>query len=386
MSHRDHPTFTRVVKGAVHPFEHLPLVGRLVRRTVKPPGLPPGTLIHTGSRRVEEPRIEVIRYSAAELTEEGPEGLTPSRLSEVLSRQPTAGDGVLWVNVDGLHDVELLQGIGEGVGAHPLAMEDVASVGQRPKVEDYGDHLFIVLHMLRTEGDPVRIVDEQLSILVAPGLVVSFQEQPGDVFGPVRDRLRAGKGRIRSQGPDYLAYALIDAVVDHYFHVMERLGERIEDLEGDVADRPAPDTMQQLHQLKRELLLLRRSVWPLRELMGALLRVDGPLMPESTKIYLRDIHDHSYQVIETVELLREVANGVRDLYQSQVSNRTNEVMKVLTVMASIFIPLTFIAGVYGMNFEHMPELAHPWAYPAVLGIMLAVALGLLALFRWRKWI
>ncbi len=386
MSHKEHDSVSRMVKGAMHPFEHLPVVGRLVRRAAKPPGLPPGTLIHTGHRRIEVPRIEVIRYSADVIRESGPEDLSASRLHELFSERPAEADGVLWVNVDGLHDVDLLQEIGEAVGAHSLAMEDVASVGQRPKVEDYGDHLFIVLHMLRAEGSPFRIVEEQVSFFVAPGLLVSFQEQPGDVFGPVRERLRAAKGRIRGQGADYLAYALIDSVVDHYFHVMEGLGERIEGLEADVEERSSPEIMHRLHHLKRELLLVRRSVWPLREMMGALLRVEGPLMSESTKVYLRDIHDHSYQVIDTVELLRDVANGVRDLYLSQVSNRTNEVMKVLTVMASIFIPLTFIAGVYGMNFEYMPELEYPWAYPAILGLMLLVALGLLALFRWRNWI
>ncbi len=386
MSHQVPGSVSHMVKGALHPFKPLRIVGRIVRRASKPPGLPPGTLIHTGPRRVEVPRIEVIRYSPEDLRESGAEDLSPSRLREVFSERPTEQEGMLWVNVDGLHDVDLLREIGEAVGAHPLAMEDVANIGQRPKAEDYGDHLFIVVHMLRAEGQPFRIVDEQVSFFVAPGLLVSFQEQPGDVFGPIRDRLRAGKGRIRGQGSHYLAYALIDALVDQYFHVMERLGEQIESLEEDVSDRSPADTMKRLHHLKRELLLLRRSVWPLREMMGALLRVEGPLMPDSTKVYLRDIHDHSYQVIETVELLRDVANGVRDLYLSQVSNRTNEVMKFLTVMASIFIPLTFIAGVYGMNFEHMPELAHSWAYPVVLGIMLAMALGLLAFFRWREWI
>lgn len=387
-------TLSHRVHEALDPLHHpLRLVGRLVRRAGKPPGLPPGTLVHTGARRVEETRIEVIRY--------GPDGLQEEvwdELPEVLpiprrggtprdepGTRPTA-EGVLWINVDGLHDVDLLRRLGEAAGAHPLAMEDVASIGQRPKVEDYDDHLFIVAHMLQVQEAPFRIQDEQIALLVAPGLLISFQEQPGDVFGPVRERLRAGKGRIRSHGSDYLAYALIDALVDSYFHVMERMGERIETLEGEMVERPDHDAMQRLHHLKRELLLVRRSVWPLREMMAALLRVEAPLVHDTTKVYLRDIHDHSYQIIDTVELLRDVTLGVRDLYLSALSNRTNEVMKVLTVMASIFIPLTFIAGVYGMNFEYMPELAMPWAYPAVLGLMVGVALGLLGMFRWRGWI
>jgi magnesium transporter len=300
---------------------------------------------------------------------------------------PAVGEGVLWVNVDGLHDVALLEKLGATMGFHPLVMEDVASVGQRPKLEEYDDHLFIVVHLLQAAGTPVRIADEQVSFIVGPGYLFTFQEDVGDVFDSVRERIRAGKGRLRERGSDFLAYALTDAVVDSCFQILEKMGEAAEEIELEVlAERPGEDSMRRVHDLKRELLVLRRSVWPLREMVGSFLRVESKLVDDSTKVYLRDVHDHSYQLIDTVEILRDIASGMRDLYLSSMSQKTNEVMKLLTIMASIFIPLTFIAGVYGMNFNYMPELIQPWGYPAALLFMLAVALGLLWFFRRKGWI
>jgi magnesium transporter len=369
-----------LVRSTLHPINPFRIMGRIVRGPGPPPGTSPGTVIHTGHRRVEKPVVRVIRY--------GPSGLEEEPWDEIPSELPVParGDGVLWVNVIGLHDTVLLEELGEAMGFHPLAMEDVAHVGQRPKFEEYEDHLFLLVHMLSLHDEARQINDEQVSFMVGPGYLFSFQEAAGDVFDPVRDRLRAGKGRIRVRGSDYLAYALLDALVDSYFHIVERLGEWTEELERRVLDSRSEDTMHQIHELKRELLLLRRSTWPIREITSAFVRSESELVDPSTKIYLRDVHDHSYQLMDTVEILRDVASGVRDLYLSNVSNRTNEVMKVLTIMASIFIPLTFVAGVYGMNFEHMPELAVPWAYPAVLLGMLGAALGMLALFRWKEWI
>jgi magnesium transporter len=380
MPKKPHPSLSHLAHEAFHHMDYRRIVGRLIRRTGKAPGLAPGTVIHTGPRRVEVPRMEVIRFGPDHLSEEVRD--QPPRPLAI----PEEGGGVLWLNLIGLHDVELLQELGDAVGAHPLAMEDVASIGQRPKVEDYGDHLFIVLHMLHLSGEPARILDEQVSLIVAPGVLLSFQEAPGDVFDPVRDRLRSGRGRIRGMGSDYLAYTLIDALADHYFQVTEQLGEQVEALEAEIMASPTQASLHRLHHFKGELLALRRSVWPLRELTAAFLRVESPWIGDTTRIYLRDVHDHSYQLIDAVEVLRDITAGVRDLHLSTVSNRTNEVMKVLTIMASIFIPLTFVAGVYGMNFEHMPELAYPWAYPGVLLLMLGIALGLLGLFRWRRWI
>jgi magnesium transporter len=369
-----------LVRSTLHPINPFRIVGRIVRGSGPPPGTSPGTVIHTGPRRIEKPVVRVIRYGSSGFEEESWDQI-PSPLPT-----PAPDEGVLWVNVDGLHDVALLQTLGDAMGFHPLAMEDVAHVGQRPKFEEYDDHLFLLIHMLGVQDESRQVTDEQVSLLVGPGYLFSFQEAGGDVFEPVRERLRAGKGRIRSRGADYLAYALLDALVDSYFHIVERLGEWTEELEREVLERPSEATMHQVHELKRELLVLRRSTWPLREITSAFVRSENELVDPSTKIYLRDVHDHSYQLMDTVEILRDVASGLRDLYLSSVSSRTNEVMKVLTIMASIFIPLTFVAGVYGMNFEYMPELGVPWAYPAVLLGMVAAALGMLALFRWKEWI
>jgi len=361
------------------PVPPIRIMGRLVRRVVKLPGTPPGTVIHAGPRRVVTPTIHSFLFGREQLEEQHP------GLHDPIPPIPDASEGVLWLNVDGLHDVELLERIGRHVGIHPLALEDVAHVGQRPKVEVYDDHLFIVLPMLRLVGAG-HVEVEQVSMVVGAGFLVSFQEAPGDVFDPVRARLRNGKGRLRSRRADFLAYALLDAIVDAAFHVLEGLGEQTEALEQWVLERPAPEGMRRVHELKRELLVMRRSVWPLRELTAALQRMEPPLIQEATQVYLRDVHDHCYQLLDTVELLREMAKGLQDLHLSSISNRMNEVMKVLTVMASIFIPLTFVAGVYGMNFEHMPELALPWAYPAVLAGMALMGLGMLLFFRLRHWI
>ena len=367
-----------LVKSTLDPINPFRIVGRLVRGSGPPPGTSPGTVIHTGARRLSRPVITALRYGDAGLEEDRWEGVPPEL--------PVPEQGVLWVNVDGLHDVGLLEALGQAMGFHPLAMEDVAHVGQRPKLEEYDDHLLLLLHMLRLDQEKRQITDEQVSVLVGRGYLFSFQEAVGDVFEPVRERLRAGKGRIRSRGADYLAYALLDALVDSYFHIIERLGEWTEELEEEVLEGHSGDTMHRVHALKRELLVVRRSIWPLREITSAFLRSESPLVDAATKVYLRDVNDHSYHLIDTVEILREMSSGIRDLYLSRVGNRTNEVMKVLTIMASIFIPLTFVAGVYGMNFEHMPELEVPWAYPAVLLGMLAAALGMLWIFRRKGWI
>jgi magnesium transporter len=377
------PSIADLVPDALNPFRQLRVMGRLVRRAVKKPGTAPGTVIHTGERKVEAVRVHAMRYGPAGVQEESCDGVLPVDSLKV----PGPGEGVLWVNVDGLHDVALLEKLGTTMGIHPLVMEDVASVGQRPKLEEYEDHLFIVIHLLTAGGTPVRVTDEQVSFIVGPRSIFTFQEDIGDVFDSVRERIRTGKGRVRERGSDFLAYALIDAVVDSCFQILEQMGEAAEDIEMEVlAERPDQEAMRRVHELKRELLVLRRSIWPLREMMASLLRVESPLIEESTRVYLRDVHDHSYQLIETVEILRDIASGMRDLYLSSVSQRTNEVMKVLTVISSIFIPLTFIAGVYGMNFLNMPELVHPWGYPATLLVMLLVAVGLLWYFRRKRWI
>ncbi len=366
------------VPKALNPVRRLRVMGRFVRRHGKQRGAPPGTLVHTGVQRMEAPRITFLDYDEASLNErevQAIEEVWPFRDSPTVS----------WVNVDGLHDVALVEKIGEHFGIHPLVLEDIVHVGQRAKAEEYDDMLYVVLYMLHWDEAAQQVSEEQISLVVGSRWVLSFQEHHGDVFDPVRERLRTSKGRIRQRGADYLAYALVDATVDSYYAVLERMGETIERMELEVLEDPTPGTMAQLHELKRELLAVRRAIWPVREMMSTLLRLETPLIEAPTRVFMRDVYDHAVQLIDTVESLRDVVSGMIDIYLSAVSNRTNEVMKVLTIMASIFIPLTFIAGVYGMNFRYMPELDQRWAYPAVWGVMLVVGLGMLVWFKRKGW-
>jgi magnesium transporter len=354
------------------------VVGRLVHRSSKKPGSAPGTIVHTGGKQVDEVHISVMDYNATDLQERVLERIEDSF---PLRDQPT----VSWINVIGLHDVDLIGKMGAHFGLHPLIQEDIASVHQRPKVEAYDDYLYLVLHMLSFDTERQRVQSEQISLILGKGFVFSFQERVGDVFDLVRERLRATVGRIRARGADYLAYALTDAVVDGYYGILEKVGDQVEVLDKTIMQGPREDTLHHIHELKQEMLVIRRAVWPVRELMAQLLRDEHPLVSVETKVYLRDVYDHSIQVLDMVETLRDLSSGLTDLYLSSVAHRQNEIMKVLTIMASIFIPLTFLAGVYGMNFEHMPELAIPWAYPAVLGVMLAAALGMAWFFKRKGW-
>ncbi|MFP4058037.1 MAG: magnesium/cobalt transporter CorA [Candidatus Brocadiia bacterium] len=298
-------------------------------------------------------------------------------------------DGVTWVNLDGLGDLEAIRGIGSLFGLHPLALEDVLSLRQRPKVDHYPSHIYHVLRMLHYEQ---AVETEQVSIFLGKGFVVTFQEHPGDCFQPVRERIAKGKGQIRRQGADYLMYSIVDAVVDGYFPFLEQLGEVVEQLEDEVVEDPSRQTLGRVHEIKRDLLNVRRAVWPLREAINSLIREESDLVGETTRIYFRDCYDHAIQVLDVVETYRELAGGLMDVYLSSLSNKMNEVMKVLTIIATIFIPLTFIAGIYGMNFNpqasplNMPELDWYWGYPAVWAVMIAVTVAMLCLFRRKGWL
>ena len=293
---------------------------------------------------------------------------------------------VTWINVDGVHDVGLIQKLGNNFDLHPLIIEDIVHTQQRPKMEESENYIYIVLKMLYFDNAQNETQVEQVSLVFGKNFVISFQEKEGDIFETIRERIRNGKGRIRKMGTDYLAYALIDAVVDHYFIILENDGEKIEELEDKVVADPKPETLQKIHRLKREMIFLRRSVWPLRELVNSLERGESPLIHKATRIYLRDVYDHTIQVIDTLETYRDMLSGMHDTYLSSISNRMNEVMKVLTIIATIFIPLTFIAGIYGMNFEFMPELKWRWAYFSVWGVILIVAVFMLIFFRRKKWL
>jgi magnesium transporter len=352
------------------------IMGRLVGRSAKSPGSVPGTLNFTGEKKVENVRIRLIDYDADSIDER--------ELSDIRESFPLADDPpVTWVNVDGLQDAALAEAVADRFGVNRLALEDVLTPTQRPKAEEYDDHFLVIVRMLRFDEDTETIDSEQLSLIVGRTWLFSFQERVGDVFDPVRERLRQSKGRIRSRGTDYLAYTLIDATVDHYFRVLEQVGDRIEELEETVLTEPSLEVMHRIHHLRREMLILRRSVWPLREALGRLYRGEIPNVTEETQMFLRDVYDHTVQVIDTTETLREVLTGTMDLYLSGVSNRMNEVMKVLTVIATIFIPLSFFAGLYGMNFDYMPELHLHWAYPTLLIAMAVLAFGMIFTF-WRK--
>ncbi len=352
---------------------------KLLRRASRKAGVAPGTLVHTGERRVDKTRITVIDYDrdgVRETEAETVEACAPYRDA------PT----VTWINVSGLHDVSVVEDLGECFRIHHLVLEDILNTYQRPKIEEYDDQVFIVLKMLYRDAESGEIMGEQLSLVVGENYVISFQERPQDVFDGVRERLRTSRRRIRERGADYLAYALLDAVVDSYFLVLEALGEQIEALEDDLLREPTAETLSAVYGLKRELIFLRRSVWPLREVISLLVRGERSLFSDETIVYLRDVYDHTIQVVDTIESCRDLVAGMHDTYLSNISNRMNEVMKVLTIFASIFIPLTFLAGIYGMNFEYMPELAWRWAYPTVWVVMLCGALGMIVYFRRKRWL
>ncbi|MBN1836656.1 MAG: magnesium/cobalt transporter CorA [Spirochaetales bacterium] len=352
---------------------------RFLPRRSQKAGLPPGTPVHIGESRAERVRITAFEYSEEQCRER--QLAAPQECAE-LGR---AG-GTIWINVDGVHDISVIQKIGELYAIHPLVQEDIANTGQRTKVESYDGSLFVILKMLCQGGEDKEVRSEQVSLFLRDGLVISFQEQEGDVFEPIRERLRQGKGQVRRRGSDYLAYCLIDAIVDEYFLILEDLEERIAPLEEAAVQNPEPPLMHSIQEVKRELIFLRRTLWPLREMLSRLEREGPPLVRRETIPFLRDVHDHTIQIIEILESFQEIVSSLMDIYMTSVSNRMNSIMKVLTIIATIFIPLTFIAGVYGMNFRNMPELQWRWGYPVVLGAMGAVFVGMLLFFRSRKWL
>jgi len=340
-------------------------------------GAPPGTI--QVDPNAPKPVISVFAYGPDKYIER--EICDPDSLDEFLGQWP-----VVWVNVDGLGDAEILKKLAEVFGLHRLALADVVHVPQRPKMEQYGDDLFIVSRMAAVTD---RVEVEQISVFLGRGAVLTFQEHPGDCLDPVRGRIRNAAGRIRTQGPDYLAYAILDTVIDNYFPILEEFGERLESMEEDVLQNPGPDVISQIYAAKRDLRVLRRAVWPQREVINLLSREPSRIIRDNTRLYFRDTCDHLAQIMDMVETFRELAMGLVEGYQSSMSNRMNEVMKVLTIIATIFIPLSFIAGLYGMNFNpdksplNMPELAWYWGYPFALGLMATFAAGLIVYF-WRR--
>ena len=350
---------------------------RFMKKMSKKVGLPPGALVHVGDKKTEYVRIRVIDYDEENLEERELE-----KIEDCFSYKERSS--ITWINIDGLHEVDIIQRIGTHFGLHPLVLEDILNTGQRPKMDDYENYIFVISKMLFFDEEINQTRIQQFSLVLGPNYVISFQEKFGDVFNPIRERLRKAKGRIRKMGADYLMYALIDSIVDNYFIVLEKIAERTEELEEGVINNPSPEILQTIHNLKRELIILRKSVWPQREVVSGLERGESNLIQEKTIVFLKDLHDHTFQVIDTTEALRDIVSGMLEVYLSSISNRMNETMKLLTIIATIFIPLTFIAGVYGMNFKRMPELDWGWGYFIVLGVMFIVFVAMLIWFRRKR--
>lgn len=359
-------------------FKPLQTVTSLFRSPPKKIGLPPGSLIHVGEQKVERPVFSCIDYDAEQLRVQ-----RDVALEACLESKKTPG--VSWINLDGIHDVDQLDSFGKTFDLHPLALEDILNTAHPPKYEEFEDCVLLITKMFYFDEQDNRLEAEQISLVLKAGQLLTFQERSGDVFDGVRERLKRKSGRIRQRGADYLAYALIDSVVDSYYHVLEKVGDRLDTLENELLNQPSQELLQQVHQMKGQLMFLRKTIWPMRELVASLLHSESELLDDSITPFLRDLYDHAIQVLDTVEGYRETATGLVELYMSSVSQRMNEVMQVLTIMASIFIPLTFIAGIYGMNFELMPELKWRYGYPMVLVVMLMCVVAMLLFFKRKKW-
>jgi len=350
---------------------------RLFQKKSSKSGLPPGTPVYIGERKPKETRITVIQYDAENLLEK-----EVKTVEECL--QYKENSKVTWFKIVGLKQIQLVEQFGERFKLHPLVVEDILNTTQRSKIEDYGDYLFIVVK--NADFTEEEIESNQISIILGPNFVISFQEQQEAIFQSILERIRNSRGLIRRMKNDFLAYAIMDAVIDNYFVVIEKISDQIEILEDELVSNPTQDTLQQIHHLKQNLIILRKSIWPFREVISRMERGRYALIDEKLLIYIRDIYDHSIQVMETVETYRDMLSGMLDIYLSSISNRMNEVMKVLTIIATIFIPLTLIVGIYGMNFRFMPELDIPWAYPIVWLTMLIIGGVMIFFFRRKRWI
>ena len=350
-----------------------------VRQSKKKLGQIPGSIIYTGERSKETLSLEAFDYTKENCTE-----LDLKSITESFDFKDT--NSTTWINFNGLNYVNEIEALGKHYGLHPLVLEDIANITQRPKIDEYENYIFVVLKMLYYDKNQ-DIVSEQVSFVLGKNYVISFQEAEGDVFDNVRDRLRQGKGRVRSMSSDYLLYTLIDAIVDHYFSVIEILSDKIEDFETQIFSGNATDDVSKdIQNLKREILRVRRAIFPLREVISRIEKDSSNLIQEKTLTYYRDVYDHLIHVTENIDIYREMIWSLMDMYMTSISNKMNEVMKVLTIMASIFIPLTFIAGIYGMNFDNIPELHYKYSYFILWGVMIALFVGMLYYFRKKKWL
>ena len=351
---------------------------KLYKKIIKEAGLPPGTLVHVGEEKLSKSRIFVYDYDAANFQEK-----EIKRIEDCLSFQDKTN--VTWIRIQGLEEIEIFQKMDTHMGIHPLVLEDILNTGQRPKMEDFEDYIFIVLKLLYYNQQASEMTANQASIILGQNYIISFEEKEEAAFNTIRDRIKNDKGRVRKLGADYLAYCLLDSIVDNYFVVLENLGGNIERLEEDLMLDVPKELTKEVHYLKREVIFLRKLVWPLREVINNLQRDDSKLVKKNTMFFLRDLYDHTIQVIDTIESYRDILSGVHEIDLSNTNKKLNEVLKVLTSMSTIFIPITFIASVYGMNFKHMPELDWPGGYYIALGIMGMLSFTMFIHFKRKKW-
>jgi len=352
---------------------------KLIKKISKKRGLPPGTLEYTGKKISRKVKITVIDYN-----EKNFQLKEVSKIDQELINLEKST--VRWINVDNISLKDIVEEIGNQFDLHPLLLEDVMNPEKRPKVDDFGSYLYIIIKMLNWDEENGEILSEQVSIILGSNFVINFQERELDVFAPILERLSTKKGQIRRMGSDYLAYTLIDYIIDNYFIILENIGDIIEDIEEELITNPSPKTLQSIHNLKRGIITLRKSIWPLREVINKLQRLEIPIIKKTTKIYMRDVYDHTIEIIDTIESYRDIISGMVDIYLSSISLKMNEVMKVLTIIATIFIPLTFLVGVYGMNFKYMPEIESPLGYPLIWLIMVIIIVIMIIFFRRKKWL
>lgn len=349
-----------------------------IKSTKKKIGMAPGTLIHVGERLSEEVKISLIKYCQ--------DSFTTEILNDFSSIEYSPSEtSTSWVNVDGLHDIKLIEQVGNKFNIHPLTLEDVLNTTQRPKIDFDDKYIYVVLKMLYYNNELREIRSEQVSLIIFKKYLFSFQEFEGDVFDDLRKRLQKNKSNIRSKGTDYLAYSLLDSIIDSYFDILENIGTTIDDVEDKLLSNPDKAIMPEIYNLKREMILLRNSVWPLREILGSLIKSDNSIVEDKTLMYLRDIYDHTIQVMDIIETYRDILSGMLDTYLSSISNKTNDVMKILTIFSTIFIPLTFLAGIYGMNFDYMPELRLKYGYILFWVITLITIIFMVNYFKKKKW-